>query len=133
MLLTHYRSGFKYFSPRSASLSDHSGPFKYVVELGKKQDSCKVHQALGCQTKEKLKKCKRGRPFHKRKRRCQFVQCGRECLHIHRDIHKLGGVVNTAIILGVAAGILGSNNRTLFDTLDPGNALKLQNFWESQN
>ena len=40
--------------------------------------------------------------------------------------------MNTAIILGVAEGILGSNSRTLLDTLDPGNALKLQNYWESQ-
>ena len=41
------------------------------------------------------------------------------------NIRKLGGVVNTAIILGVDEGILGSKDRTLFDALALGKAFKL--------
>ena len=36
------------------------------------------------------------------------------------DIRKLGGVVNTAIVLGGAEAIIVNKDRTLVDTLAPG-------------
>ena len=40
------------------------------------------------------------------------------------NTRRFGGVVSMTIILGVTEGILGSKDRTLFDTLALGDALK---------
>ena len=45
------------------------------------------------------------------------------------NIHKLGGVVNTAIILGVTEGILGNKDRRPFDALQS----LCEIYWELQN